>query len=297
MPTRGQIDARLREPLPVEEVPKLDIKFIDPSYSEAVVNLQMDYLLSRKALLNKRLFSSPLTLTLLIAWLGVVYRLRLQDYFSSFNFKDGFLQGMEILAKSPQFRSDIVESLAMIGLFVGIEWAILNRSTRYWKEQSQAVPDHQQEYFGIDMGEYASLTDKSKLSKEEKKQVEQMKQNSVNVVYRQTPIGFIVKKQQEDKTEDTLTYKITALGIRRVYISAGVLEDLLTYVIRDLHKVEGYKNVRCLFDIYSFENYEREIAEGLGFKLEAKERFNKDLLLARVFGVEKQTFVYEVTEN
>ncbi len=296
MPTRGQINARLREPLPVEEIPKLDIKYVDPSYSEAVVNLQMDYILSRKALLNRRLFSSPLTLALLIAWLGVIYHLRLQDYFSSFNFRNGVLEGLQVLVKSTQFRSDIFESLAMFGLFVSIEWTVLNRSTRFWKEKSKSVPDHQQEYFGTDMGEYASLTDKNKLSKEEKKQTERMKQDSVNIVYRRTPIAFIIK-QEEQRTDDTLTYRITGMGIRRVYISAGVLEDLLTYVIRGLHKIEGFKSVKCLLDIYSFESYEKGIVEGLGFKLVEKESFQDDLLLSRVFGVKKQTYAYEVTEE
>lgn len=295
MPSKGQMDARLKQPLPVEQVPNLDVSYLTPNVSEACVNLQMDYILNRKSILTKWLFKSPLAISVLFAVFAIVYHYKLQDYLSAYAFKDGFLPALEKLFKNPNFRNDSIEALGAIGLATAVEWTFLIKATDWLRYESKRVPDHQKEYFGIDMSEYGALANKKRLNKEDKSQVQFMKTNSVSVIYRETPIAFIVK-QVVDETDDKIEYKITGLGVRRVYVSAGVLEDLLTCTIRELKKVEN-KDVKCTLELYSFEEFDEKIATNLGFKLIKEQLTTKDLTLRLLFRVSKNTYQYEVART
>ncbi|VEU20768.1 DEKNAAC101697 [Brettanomyces naardenensis] len=295
MPIKGQMDARLSEPLPVEQVPKLDISYITPNCSQAVVNLQMDYLMNKKSILTRWLFGSQFTLSLITAWIGTVIYWGVGDYFSSYTFKNGALDGLKQLFGNSFFRAGLIEVTGLIALGFAVVWTVLFETTAWLKDQCMKVPDEQKELFGLDMSEYASLTGKKKFSAEEKKQIEFMKKNSVHIVYRETPIAFIVKQIVVD-TEESIEYKVTALGIRRVYVSAGVLEDLLTYLIRDLHEVNG-RNAKCSLDLYNFETFDQDIAKSLGFKLEKEVKTNQNWLLRNIFRVTLRTYSYEVTQE
>ncbi|QPG75879.1 hypothetical protein FOA43_003265 [Brettanomyces nanus] len=298
MQSQGQIDPKLNESLPVEEVPKLEISYVTPNCAEAVVNLQMDYLLSRKSKLTKKMLGAKGIIAIIIGWASLVSYYRLGDYFSDYTFQNGFQNGLFKLLLNSSFRYNAVETISVVLLGMVTIWVNLFLQTNFLKEESVGVPERQKDYFGADMKEYSLLAlndKKKKLCSDKRKKVEFFKTNSVIIVYRSTPIAFAVKQVVQDN-DDALIYRITGLGIRRVYIQAGVLTDLITCTIKNLPLVTS-RTVKCYIDVYNFEGAEKHILKRLGFNLEKTQPTNHGFILDTLFGFRKETFVYTIAPN
>ncbi|GMG56175.1 unnamed protein product [Ambrosiozyma monospora] len=86
------------------------------------------------------------------------------------------------------------------------------------------------------------------------------------------------------------SYQITGLGIRRVYIKSGILNELLLLELKDPRVKKLY------MDVYSFEKNDIEILTKAGFVLESETTL-KDLILGGIFRISVKHFVWVKPEQ
>ncbi|GMG00391.1 hypothetical protein B5S33_g2861 [[Candida] boidinii] len=321
-----QKDANLRAPIPIENEATIDSKSILPSYSEAVVNLQMDYLLNKKSILTKYLFKSKLTISFCFVISSIVINHFIGDYLSAYNFRDGYWDGFIYLIKNNDFFfQDLLSTVTGICFVFSLTGGLLFYNTYFLKEMSDEVPNNYDQYFGTDMKDYSQIelfstssTSKpnksnklNKLSSNEKKIVNKMKDNSYLIVYRSIPVAFILLQEEEsnkktikssdedtDKVDEnnneTLNFKVTSLGIRRIYIQSDMLLDLIGCQIKKILENPNYKKIKNFniqIELYSFEEHDIKLLKKIGFKKLSESKLN-DFLIGSIYGVTSQ--IYEL---
>lgn len=291
---KGQLDPSLDMPLPVEQVAKLDVSYVTPNTSEATLNLQMDYIMNRKTVLSKWLFRAPVTLSITFGLISILLYHEFGSWISPYTFRDGFIEGMQRLLSNPMFRDDLIEMVCLLCLLIGIVWGCANYCTFFLATEAQEVPKNQEKYFGINLEKYSQLANKTKLADSEQKMVDFMESHSYGVVYRKTPIAFLVTQDITDN-EKSIVRQITGYGIRRVYISAGVLEDLLTFLLRSMKKETGRRR-KAIIEILSFESFDESVIKKVGFTLEKEEPTDESWALDSLYGVKKRTYAYEMSD-
>ncbi|KAG7750111.1 hypothetical protein KL911_004843 [Ogataea haglerorum] len=280
-----QKSASLDAPLEMNKPSTITSTPILPDLAEPVTNLQMDYLLYKKSVLTKALFKSKAVVSLLIgAFAGLFYR-KFGPYCTPYNFRNGTLEGILSIFHSPFFVQDafyLVLSTAMIfSATLVAAWL----QTNFLRDAAEEVPKHMEQYFGLDLEEYARSAVKSKLRKvpaDVKQKVKFMEKHSLVVQYRETPIAFIVQQKESESS-----FKITGFAVRRVYIKSGILADLLDWAKKQV----GPKQSSSV-TVYSFETFDIDILRGSGFKLLRREPLDS-FVLGTLFGITRDTYIYE----
>ncbi|KAH3661855.1 hypothetical protein OGAPHI_006034 [Ogataea philodendri] len=279
-----QKSASLDQPIEVSVPNTIASSPILPELSESVTNLQMAYLFHKKSLLTRDLFGSKLVVPSLFAVLSAMIYHRFGAYLSSYNFRNGVGAGLLNIYHSPFFIQDAFWVVLTMFFFTSLVFLALWILSNFLKYQAEEVPEHMDQYFGLDLQEYAKVSLKTKLRKlpaDVKEQVDQMAATSFVVTYRETPIAFIVQQKDADKN-----YKITGLAVRKVYIKSEILVDLLEWA-----KSRVEKDARTSIDVYSFESFDIQLLQKCGFVLAKKSPLNS-FFLDKLFGYSVNTYVY-----
>lgn len=316
-----QEDANLREPIPIENEATIDSKSILPSYSEAVVNLQMDYLLNKKSILTKHLFKSKLTISFCFVISSIVINYFIGDYLSAYNFRNGYWTGFVYLIRyNDFFFQDLFSTITGICFVFSITGGFLFYNTYFLKEMSDEVPNNYELYFGTDMKDYSQIelfsssnpNKLNKLSSNERKLINKMKDNSYLIVYRSIPVAFLLLKEEEEnnkksikssdedkssdkikeKDNETINFKITSLGIRRIYIKSDMLLELIGCQIKKILNNSNYKKIKNFniqFDLYSFEEHDIKLLKKIGFKKISESKFDS-ILIGSIYGITTETY-------
>ncbi|GME73287.1 unnamed protein product [Ambrosiozyma monospora] len=91
-------------------------------------------------------------------------------------------------------------------------------------------------------------------------------------------------------TSEDGAYQVTGLGIRRVYIKSGILNELLLLEMKD-------PSVKKLYmDVYSFEKQDIDILTNAGFVLESETTLT-DFVLGGIFRISVKHFVWVKPEE
>ncbi|ODV87646.1 hypothetical protein CANARDRAFT_20385 [[Candida] arabinofermentans NRRL YB-2248] len=285
-----QKDASLKEPISSEVPATIATQYIKPTLCESVINLQMDYISNRRSNLNKYLFGNKITLNLLISLISIGFYWKLGVYLSEYNISRGVFK----LFKNSYFINDLINCTAMVFFIVSLTFGTLYYMTCFLSDEAHGVPDNLVDYFGIDLKEYSTTTtktqNKKKLSDVEKK----MKDNSLVIEYRDTPIAFIAKSDTIAVSNNKLSFKILGFAIRRVYIKSEILDELLAWCKNKMIEESKEKfEICCIIEIYSFESFDEEIIKKSGFKCIKEDKING--VVNKLFNITKKT--YELVYN
>ncbi|KAG7806428.1 hypothetical protein KL921_004825 [Ogataea angusta] len=279
-----QKSASLDAPLEISKPSTIESMPILPDLAEPVTNLQMDYLSYKKSLLTKAVFKSKAVVSLLVAAVAGLFYRKFGPYFTPYNFKNGTIEGLLNIYHSPYFIQDAFYLVSSTFMIFSATLVAAWLQTNFLKYEAEEVPKHMEQYFGLDLEEYAKTAVKSKLRKvpaDVKEKVEFMEKHSFVVQYRETPIAFIVQQKETDSS-----YKITGFAVRRVYIRSKILADLLDWAKKQLGPQESTSVA-----VYSFETFDIDILKESGFKLLKKEPLDS-FVLGTLFGITRDTYIY-----
>ncbi|KAG7877719.1 hypothetical protein KL905_004352 [Ogataea polymorpha] len=281
----AQKSASLDAPLEMNKPSTIESMPILPDLAEPVTNLQMDYLFYKKSLLTKTVFKSKAVASLLVAaFAGLFYR-KFGPYFTPYNFRNGTIEGLYNIYHSPFFIQDAFYLVSSTFMIFSATLVAAWLHTNFLKYEAEEVPKHMEQYFGLDLEDYAKSSVKSKLRRvpaDIKQKVKFMEKHSFVIQYRDTPVAFIVQQKKSDSS-----FKITGLGVRRVYVKSKILADLLDWAKKQLSPKESTS-----ITVYSFETFDIDILKESGFELLRKEPLDS-FVLGTLFGITRDTYVYE----
>ena len=285
----SQVDAHMSTPLPSDAPAKIEANYILPEQCEAVTNLQMDYILLRKStmirtILSSRVFSSGFFgITTIIAYRYI------GEYFSEYTFKKGVMDGLYQLFGNSYFKDDLFVLFFIIMIILATAFTSMKFITAFLQQESVDVPKNFQKYFNVDLNQYATLSnvDKSfnKLNKIDKDLVKTMRDNTLCIVYREAPVAFMSVTPDKDAN-----IKITGYGVRRVYIKAELLKDLLSMLFKRFVLTDSpVENITV--DLYSFEKTDIDLFKRAGFYRCKKNSLG--FLISTIFGITRDTYIFE----
>lgn len=291
----AQQEASLSQPLPQEASSDLINGFVLPTQSEAITNLQMDYLLQRKSLLIRYIASTRTFTSVVTVIVGVLGYWKLNGYMSDYLFKDGYFQAVKSLFNNSYFLDDFSHLVLYLVLLVTSFFMFAKMQSGFLQFESEDVPKNFQNYFNIDMSDYATVKHPDnfkKLNKDEKEMVKFMKEYSVCLNYRDHAVAFMIDRPKDKvENEKIPSFEIIGYGIRRVYVKAGMFKDLLGLTLRNL--VQKHQDFNVSIKIYNFEEADISVLRKAGFVKSGSEKLG---LLTLLFGVTKDTYVLE-TDN
>lgn len=279
----------LDEPLAAEEPAVIGSNYITPEKCSAVVTLQMDYILQRRSVLIRAILGSRVFSSTVIGFLAVLAYRKFNGYISDYLLRDGYWAAIKTLSGNGYFLDDLVSMLLTIVVVFSTVFVFLKFQTAWLQTESEAVPANMDKYFGQNLDEYATVKNIAKPKKEDRAIVNHFKQNSVVIDYRNSPIAFLVKKPVNDaehKDAQHPVYEITGYGVRRVYVRADMLRDLLGLTVRQLLQTHDEATLRL--KLYSFEEHDAAILRRAGFVLARSESFSR--VLSGVFQMTLDTY-------
>lgn len=286
-PTVKQIDAHLNEPLPADAPPIIDSNWVTPDKSEAVINLQMDYILQRKSLLIRSILGSRFFSSLVIGILAMVTYKRLNGYISDYLLRDGYISAIFELFKNSYFVDDLVNvSFTFIFIFAAC-FIFVKYQTAWFQTESEEVVDKMEDYFNGDLKKYSTIKNFQKPKKDEKELINFFKTNSVVIDYRNAPIAFLITKPIKDEEN---SFEITSYGIRRVYVKAEMFRDLLGLTLKKF--VDSKKDFKVMIKIYSFETLDVKLLTKAGFVKTNSEKFS--FILSNFLNMTYDTYEFEL---
>lgn len=285
-PSVKQVDAHLNEPLSADAPATIESGWITPDKSEAIVNLQMDYILQRKSLLTRAILGSRFFSSVVIGIMGVIAYYRLNEYVSDYLLKDGYFAAAKALLSNSYFLDDLVNVVfTYIFLFTAC-FITIKYQIAWLQRESEEVKDNMETYFNADLSIYSTVKNVQKPKKDEKDMVHFFKANSVVVDYREAPIAFMVIKPVEG--EDN-SYEITAYGVRRVYVKAEVFADVLGLTLKKLVNKGDFK---IKVKLYSFETLDAKVLRKAGFVKSRSESFS--FFLSNFLNLTLDTYEFEL---
>lgn len=286
-PVVKQVDAHLHEPLPADTPPTIDSNWVTPDKSEAVVNLQMDYILQRKSLLIRGILGSRFFSSLVIGIMGIVTYNKLNGYISDYLLKDGYIAALFKLFRNNYFLDDLVSVLLIFISIFAVCFVFVKYQSAWLQGESESVAANMEQYFNADLTKYSTIKNIQKPKKDEKELIQFFKANSVVIDYRKAPIAFLIKKPIEGEEN---SFEIISYGIRRVYVKANMLKDLLGLSFKKL--VEDDQDFKMMIKIYSFETADVEMLKKAGFVKVKSEKFS--FILSNFLNMSYDTYEFEL---
>lgn len=269
-----QVDAHLDAPLPDTSESKIHAQFIKPEECEAVLNLQMDYILKRKSDMIKFIFRSRFFMSLFFLLLSAVSYNRIGEYFNPYTMKDPFS-----LLKNGYFLDDLFILFFQVLLFIAISFTWLRIVSAPLEKESKKVAENAEQYFGCDIKQYASVKNVNKPRKEDRDLVKQVKENTYCINYRDVPVAFLATTPGKE-------VKIVGFAVRRVYIKAELLKDLLGMMFKS-----GVRKAEV--ELFNFEEFDIGIFRKIGFTRTKREKFSKWWILT---GVTRDTYSFDMDD-
>lgn len=295
-----QLNAHIDTPIPNETPSTIESTYILPSECEAVTNLEMEYMLYRRSNYIRSILSSRVFSSLALGIFSLIAYRQVGEYFSDYTFRNGNIEAFKSLYNNSYFMNDFVTMLYMMAIFVVTCFSMLKFLAAPFQKEADKVPENFEKYFGVDLNEYAALNinkNYNKLSKSEKEIIKYMKDNTFSIVYKDVPVAFLVCKQTDSEDGEGVDVKILSYGIRRVYMKADLLKDLIAMMFRKFIRDEksssntNNKVNSISVDIFNFETYDVDIFKRAGFY--RKERESLGFLESTILGITKDTYVFE----
>lgn len=226
----AQKDAQLDKPLDKEAPPTIFSTNLTPEYATAALNLTIDFQRQKQSIANSYILKHRLTLTtVLLAIVSFGY------YRLAWIYRRG---GWDLVKKS----NDATFSVFIFAfLFSTCYFSLASRPTSILRERADSIVKNTEEIFGVDLNKFANLVptlgkNKGELAKGENTQI---------IVYRDTPIAIIsVLPVAELSSDEEFVVKITGIGIRKVYLKSGILQDLIDWAIKRAQKLNTKKAKR-----------------------------------------------------
>lgn len=289
-----QLDALIDTPIPADIPSTIKSTYILPSECEAVTNLLMEYLLYRKSMLIKSILRSRTVSSLGFGLFTIIAYYKIGDYFTEYLLKDGILNAIIALYNNSYFLEDFFTMLFMVGIAVITLFSLLKFISNFLQVEVDNVPKNFEKYFNVDLDKYSKINiDKNfnKLNKDEKEIVKIMKDNTFSIVYKGVPVAFLVCEQEESYS--SIDIKIKSYGVRRVYVKAELLKDLIAMLFKKFVTESTLtKEVSTIsVDLYNFEHFDIDIFKRAGFY--RKKKNNLGFVLTSILGITKDTYIFE----
>ncbi|KAG0678193.1 hypothetical protein C6P40_000873 [Pichia californica] len=289
-----QMDAFIDSPIPVENPSTINSTYILPSECEAVTNLLIEYILYRRSTLIQSTIKSRIFSSFALAIFSMISYYKIGDYFTDYTFKKGLLNGIWSLWNNSYFMDDFITMLFIIGIFILGLFTSLKYLASSLQEEADSVPKNFEKYFKTDLTQYSSINiDKNynKLNKKEKELLNLMKDNTFSIVYKDVPVAFLSVEQVESYS--TIDIKINSYGVRRVYVKADLLKDLIAMLFKKFFtENESSKPISSIsVQLYNFETYDIDIFKRAGFY--RKEKENLGFIMSTILGITKDTYIFE----
>ncbi|CCH45207.1 Inorganic phosphate transporter [Wickerhamomyces ciferrii] len=274
-----QKEVQLDQPIDHTAPPTIYGTKLIPSYSNAALNLTVDFIRQKQSQANQQIIRHPYTILVVLS--GIL----------SFGYyKLGwmyFVGGWRMVKAN---KDELITILVFVAMFSSLLFTILTKSTDFIKETSEKIVDENKEIFGVDLKEFASLN----INKNDKKTKELLSkgENTQIIVYRETPIAVLslVTKPELSNDEKFVT-KITGCGVRKVYYKSGILEDLIDWAIirsNTLNKNKASKII-VLIDVMSTDYDLKKKLKLKQFKFLEKSYYNDSKIL-KIFGINNEVW-------
>lgn len=282
MPVVKQADARLNEPIDKDAPPTIYGTTLKPEYSNAALNLSVDFVKQQCALLNKRLFWHPVTIfsTLMC---GVLFLASQSHFPGHANHVTGWLYQYFLMNKK-----ELMTFFLVIIISASSVISLLSKVTEIvFKRKSKLIVDTKgQIIYGVDLMKLAQgeIQDKTAL------------ENTEIIVYRDTPIALVsILENKTLSKPDSLVMGVSTIGARRVYLKSGILEDLIDWALirtknyqKEHPKYKHGKSMKLLIDVYSFEKDTKKTLARKGFSMIESYKLPENKFLASMFGIKKE---------
>ncbi|QLL33798.1 hypothetical protein HG536_0F01230 [Torulaspora globosa] len=278
-----QVDASLDQPINVEAPPTIYGSAITPGLATASLNLSVDFIKQQQSLANRGMIHHYITKAVLVVVASIYLgrTITLPRNLSSGSVAEFAYQFMLFN------RYPLGTSIALLALTFLCLLTVYSRVTEtFFKSKiSEATADSGKSCFGMNLREY--------ILKPEKGPRDAQADNTYVIVYRETPIAVISLSENKSlSSEDSLVMGISALGCRKVYLTSGILEDLLDWAMirtRAIAKNGKYgESMKILLNVYSFDDHTKKTLKAKGFSLVASSKIKESRVLGGLFGFEKE---------
>ncbi|QLQ78551.1 hypothetical protein HG537_0A07980 [Torulaspora globosa] len=277
-----QVDASLDQPINVEAPPTIYGTTIMPGLATASLNLSADFIKQQQSLANKSMIHHYLTKAVLVIVASIyLSRTIILPRNLSSGSMGSFAYQFMLFNRYP--LGTLVAVLALT--FLCLLTAYSRVTETFFKSKiSEATADSGKSCFGMNLREY--------VLKPEKGSRDSQADNTYVIVYRETPIAVISLSENKSlSSEDSLVMSISALGCRKVYLTSGILEDLLDWAMirtKAIAKDGKYgESMKILVNVYSFDDHMKKTLKAKGFSLIASSKIKESRVLGGIFGFEK----------
>ena len=287
-----QKNSFIDSPIPQETETKIDAKYILPEQCEGVINLQMDYIFIRKSKMINYILRSRVFTSLLFGIISMISYYQIGDYFTDYTFSKGYWEGIKKLFMNSYFTDDLFKLVFLILIIIASSFTLLRYITSFLQEEGKSVPNNLNNYFPVDLKEYAALTNVeknfNKLNKNDKEIVKNIKDLTYSIVYRDTSVAFLSLKR------DGKNIEIIGYGVRRVYIKAELLKDLLSMFFKDhvINEKKVGEIEKITVKVYNFEKEDINLFKRAGFyKIKGE---NIGFITSTILGVTLDTYEFDI---
>lgn len=276
-----QVDASLDQPINVEAPPTIYGTTITPGLATASLNLAADSIKQQQSLANKGMIHHYITKAVMVVVASI--------YLGRTITLPRNLSSGSVGAFAYQFmlfnRYPLGTTIALLALtFLCLLTAYSRVTETFFKSRiNEVTADSGKSSFGMNLREYV-------LKPEPR---DPQAENTYVIVYRETPIAVISLSENKSlSSEDSLVMGISALGCRKVYLTSGILEDLLDWAMirtKAIAKNGKYgEPMKILMNVYSFDDHMKKTLKAKGFSLIATSKIKESRVLGGLFGFEKE---------
>lgn len=238
---------RLDQPIDHEAPPTIYSTSLKPEFANAALNLTVDFQRQKQSIVNRHLIKHPYSLLVVVLLVGGF------GYY-----KVGWLlqQDWKLIKSN---LGEILPVLIFMTMVSSIFFTVISRPSEVIKDRADDLVNSNKDIFGFELKDLITKKDKEITKKSE---------NSSLVVYRDSPIAIVSLVEVPDFKEDTLTLKITGLGVRKVYIKSGIIEDLFDFAKKRSIFLNNkkYQKILILIDALSCDYEFKKLLKSQDFK-------------------------------
>lgn len=278
-----QVDASLDQPINSEAPPTIYGTAITPELATASLNLSVDFIKQEQSLANKGMIHHYITKVVVLLAVSIYLgpRIILPRNLSSSSVS-GYLYQFVMFN-----RYTLGTSIAALALSFLCLLTTYSRVTEVFFKSiiSEVTADCGASCFGMNLREF--------VLKGKEGPRDTQANNTYVIVYRETPIAVIsLTENKALSSEASLVMSISTLGCRKVYLTSGILEDLLDWAMlrtRAIAKDGNYgESMKILLSVYSFDDHMKKTLKQKGFSRIASTKIKESRILGGLFGFEKE---------